>query len=434
LERYALFLLGTISLQNNQFDQAMLRFRKAHRITQQHQLHQFIHVDYLSIGMAFMFAQQLDSALYFLSQGAELATKKNDQVVLAGIYATIANCYHLMQALPQWKEYLLKTINIAEKTKNPVLLIHAYSQLLDYEMSSGNVSLAIDHGLNVKAYLQTNPILLSEVYVDSLLYTAYKRIGNTRLALQHFESYYHHKSAILNKEQAQQINQLSLDLDMQEKDLQLTQQELQLTKANKKLWLSVMGYLGLLAILMVSLLLRWLRKRNNNQFYQKEKIIGQLFRHKDLNQHPTPNNIQGISMPEEDTPIPPDDMVEIFSEEHKELYDNMIRAIESQKLYLNPKLDKNLIITLLGTNRFYLFQALNKHADIPFRDIINRYRVEEAKKLIASECDQGNPGNNTLIYQSAGFNSASTYYRTFKQHTGLTPLEYAREYLKDLQA
>jgi AraC-like DNA-binding protein len=434
LDRYALFLLGTISLQNNQFDQAMLRFRKAHRISQDHQLHQFIHVDYLGIGMSFMFAQQLDSALFYLLEGAELASNKNDQVVLAGIYATIANGYHLMQALPQWKEYLLKTIKIAEKTQHAALLIHAYSQLLDYEMSSGNVSLAIHHGLQVKAFLQTNPMPLSEVYVDSLLYTAYKRIGNTPLALQHFESYYHLKTAILNKEQAQQINQLSLDLDMQEKDLQLTQQELQLTKANKKLWLSVMGYVGLLAILMISLLLRWLRKRNNNRFYQKEKIIGQLFRHKDLNQHPTPNNIQGISMPEEDTPIPPDDMVEIFSEEHKELYDNMIRAIESQKLYLNPKLDKNLIITLLGTNRFYLFQALNKHADIPFRDIINRYRIEEAKRLIQQECSSGIVNFNPQLYADAGFNSSSTYYRTFKQQTGLSPMEYAKEYLKDLQA
>jgi AraC-like DNA-binding protein len=263
------------------------------------------------------------------------------------------------------------------------------------------------------------------VYVDSLLYMAFKSSGNTDKALAFFESYFQNKTRILNEDQAASIGKLSLELELNEKNLQLA-------RADKRLFISIMGYFALFTGLFVGFLIRWWKQRNRNQSYQKEKIIAQLIRQKD--QALINNTISDVRMPDEDLPLDSHEPVETFSEEHKELYDNMIHVIESKKLYLNPKLDKNVVITLLGTNRFYLFQALNKHADVPFRDIINRYRIEEAKRLIQQECAKGEVNNNPQLYADAGFNSSSTYYRTFKQHTGLTPLEYAREYLNDMQA
>ncbi len=128
-----------------------------------------------------------------------------------------------------------------------------------------------------------------------------------------------------------------------------------------------------------------------------------------------------------------DTLEQTLPHQHSALFSEMIMLIESQKLYLNPKLDLKQVITLLGTNKFYLYNAINNHSESNFRNIINRYRLEEAKRIIERECRQGEADNSTTIYEAAGFNSAATYYRIFKQHTGLTPMEYAKEYRNDTQ-
>jgi AraC-like DNA-binding protein len=431
--RDALYLLAIASSQNSQFDQAMQLFKKAHQITLQHQLNQYWHVDYLGMGMVFMFTQQIDSAFHYLDKAAQAALNVQDKSILCGAYSTMAACYQVKQNFSAWKSYLLKSIAIASEIQHISLLSNAYSQLMEFEMASNNPTQAIRYGLQAKDFLKANPIPLFEVYVDSLLYIAYKKTNNTTLALTHFESYYHNKTAILNKEQASKIDKLTLELDIQDKDLQLAQQHLIIAANKRKTFIFIIGYLVLVALIAIYLIIKWLRKRTLSQFYQKEKTIGQMFNNKSLATHSSPIVIDHILTANDDPGIAQEN-IETFTEEHRELYDNMIKLIESQKLYLNPKLDQNIIISLLGTNRFYLFQAINKHADFSFRDIINRYRVEEAKRLIQRECQKEEVILIPQIYADAGFNSSSTYYRTFKQFTGLSPMEYAKEYLKDLQA
>lgn len=59
-----------------------------------------------------------------------------------------------------------------------------------------------------------------------------------------------------------------------------------------------------------------------------------------------------------------------------------------------------------------------------FYDFINKYRVEEVKRLMA---DPQKQNYNLLgIALEAGFKSKSTFNLIFKRFTGLTPTEYKK--------
>ena len=71
-----------------------------------------------------------------------------------------------------------------------------------------------------------------------------------------------------------------------------------------------------------------------------------------------------------------------------------------------------------------LSYIINNGFDENFYQFINRFRIEEAKKLIL------NPNMNHLsllgIGFEVGFNSKSVFNTTFKKNTGKTPSEFKK--------
>jgi AraC-like DNA-binding protein len=59
-----------------------------------------------------------------------------------------------------------------------------------------------------------------------------------------------------------------------------------------------------------------------------------------------------------------------------------------------------------------------------FYQLINGYRVEESKRLLVDE--QLLHLNILAIGFEAGFNSKTTFNTTFKNQTGMSPLEYRK--------
>ena len=97
--------------------------------------------------------------------------------------------------------------------------------------------------------------------------------------------------------------------------------------------------------------------------------------------------------------------------------------MEQEQLYLNPKLSLREVATAIGSNMTYLSLYLNRSLNIPFYDYVNRYRVEEACRIL-SQMSGGERINMTEVAQQSGFNSISTFNRYFKKTKGVTPKEY----------
>jgi len=105
-----------------------------------------------------------------------------------------------------------------------------------------------------------------------------------------------------------------------------------------------------------------------------------------------------------------------------DLAESFQALVQSEKLYLNEKFSLEDAATHLKTNKTYLSKAINTVHSKRFSNLINEYRIEESMLMLSdSKFD-----NLSIegIASAVGFSSKSSFNRTFKEQTGLTPSEF----------
>ncbi len=100
------------------------------------------------------------------------------------------------------------------------------------------------------------------------------------------------------------------------------------------------------------------------------------------------------------------------------------RLMRTEKPFLDAGLTADALADRLGWPREKITAAVRTHGD-SFFDCINRYRIDEAKRLI------DDPQNATVsllaISMDAGFGSKSSFNAAFRRHAGVTPTQYRRQ-------
>ncbi len=98
------------------------------------------------------------------------------------------------------------------------------------------------------------------------------------------------------------------------------------------------------------------------------------------------------------------------------------RLMEEEHLYRDEDISLKDVADIMDMNLQQLSEILNREINKNFNTFINDYRVEEAKKLLAD--DETLP--ITHIALSVGFNSTTTFNRSFSRSTGVTPKEFRK--------
>ena len=113
-----------------------------------------------------------------------------------------------------------------------------------------------------------------------------------------------------------------------------------------------------------------------------------------------------------------------------EIVQKIIFTMESEKLYQEPELTSQQLAAKLNLPVHHLSQAINDGLHKNFYDLVNDYRVEEAKRLLLD------PKNDSFTILStgfeAGFNSKTTFNTVFKKFTGLTPTDFREKHKMQL--
>ncbi|MGB8193278.1 MAG: helix-turn-helix domain-containing protein [Chitinophagaceae bacterium] len=108
-----------------------------------------------------------------------------------------------------------------------------------------------------------------------------------------------------------------------------------------------------------------------------------------------------------------------------ELKEKLIQFMDSNKPYLKSDLKISDLAESLSVPAYQLSQLINDEFLVNFYDFINKYRVEEAKKLLVE--DTRNYKILAIAYE-VGFNSKATFNRVFKKFTDLTPSEFKEKF------
>ncbi|MEO0337985.1 MAG: helix-turn-helix domain-containing protein [Bacteroidota bacterium] len=114
----------------------------------------------------------------------------------------------------------------------------------------------------------------------------------------------------------------------------------------------------------------------------------------------------------------------VITQDFAALAKRLEQLMKEDKLYRTPNLSLRDLAEKMGTTDKNLSMMLNNHLKVTFYDLVNAYRIEEAKaRLLSNDLEK-----YTVIGigKMCGFSSKSSFYRVFKSETGLTPRDFIK--------
>lgn len=112
------------------------------------------------------------------------------------------------------------------------------------------------------------------------------------------------------------------------------------------------------------------------------------------------------------------------SQKQQDLYDKVNGHVVENKLFLDPYLSLDSLSESLDLSPGYLSFLINNYSSSNFSDYINQLRVDQVKNLV-KDPDYHNYTIVSIGLES-GFNSKSTFYKSFKKFTGISPAEFKK--------
>lgn len=116
--------------------------------------------------------------------------------------------------------------------------------------------------------------------------------------------------------------------------------------------------------------------------------------------------------------------IQLPEEVMQELWDKLKRMMEEKGIYRSQGLTRESLAKMLGTNRTYLSKIIFAYTGMGYTQLINTYRINEAIRILSDKSRAEYPLK--ALSQDIGFSSITTFYRLFKQRTGMTPSTFRK--------
>ncbi|RDY60907.1 helix-turn-helix domain-containing protein [Flagellimonas nanhaiensis] len=111
-----------------------------------------------------------------------------------------------------------------------------------------------------------------------------------------------------------------------------------------------------------------------------------------------------------------------------ELKENLLHLFANEKIYKENNINLDMVAKRLNTTRHNASQIINEHFNVSFHELVNTYRIKEAKELLLD--DKSQRLNIINIAYEVGYNNKVTFNKAFKKDTQLTPSQYQRNIMR----
>ncbi|MEI6138494.1 MAG: tetratricopeptide repeat protein [Mariniphaga sp.] len=433
--RNSLVSLGTILMQNHRPAEALENFLEANSVNKKMRDTASCSIDYFNIGLVYLKLGQYDNCLKSLEEALEILQKFRNPDLLFMTYGTMADCYLVMGKKKERKKYVLLSIEVAKQIGSSQFMAMCYCNLIEGNLNDREFSTAVKNGFVADSLLKKEPFPVQQMKLDSMMYVAYKNLSKPEEALARHESFMRIKNQVLGENEAALLNRMVVEYSVKGKNLRIEKQNVDIQSKTRQLQLLVL-LLVVVALFTGRVIYQNIKLRNfRESLYRKEKYLDNQIavQSKLMTNIATEPDAFAVHLPEVLTDTNPDELTDVDPGLFDVLYLRILSVLETQKLYLDPEMSIKSLINLLGTNKTYLYQAISRNSAENFRGLINRYRVNEAKRIIEKSIAGSSVFDGLTLYSDTGFNSAASFFRAFKQYTGLTPKEYADETRKELR-
>ena len=110
------------------------------------------------------------------------------------------------------------------------------------------------------------------------------------------------------------------------------------------------------------------------------------------------------------------------------ILDELKSYFNHEKPYLQSNLKLGDVASKTSFSSHHISQSLNETEGVSFSDFVNKYRFEEARKILSSPESVGL--RIIDVAYDSGFNNKTTFTNVFKRYEGMTPGEYRDRLLK----
>ncbi|WP_394970564.1 helix-turn-helix domain-containing protein [uncultured Croceitalea sp.] len=107
-----------------------------------------------------------------------------------------------------------------------------------------------------------------------------------------------------------------------------------------------------------------------------------------------------------------------------ELKNHLEHLFKNDMIYKENDISLEMIAHRLNTSRHNASQVINEHFKVSFHELVNKYRIEEAKRILTN--DQQRNLNIIDVAYEVGYNNKVTFNKAFKKDTQLTPSQFQR--------
>ena len=260
-----------------------------------------------------------------------------------------------------------------------------------------------------------------EVYL--LLSACYDRLGEPKEALEYYKRYTAESFRLYNEDKERTEKELMVRYETEKRNKELAQKNMLLQKEQNR----VMALVGITFVVLIAVLLFYINYRRKNRLYKQivRESVDWLAKERQFSKRIAEQEKQLQEL------IGKAGAVDggrysgssLNKDSQQELFGRLERLMQNDQVYKNSLFTREKMAELLGTNRTYLSQTINEQTGLTFTHYMNKYRIEEARRILAD------PQDDTPIKAIAadlGFSSVTTFYTLFKAVVQMSPDQYRK--------